>query len=49
MNNNMDTNQTQKLRRCPICGCTEHMLIGCVTHWRIHNRSYTGTCKIKDQ
>jgi hypothetical protein len=36
-----------KFKRCPICGCTEHKLIGCALHWRIHKKNNAGRCEIK--
>ena len=34
------------IKRCLICGCTEHKLLGCFTHWRVHNKN-EGRCKVK--
>lgn len=36
-----------KLKICPICGCTEHRLIGCTLHWRTHKRNIEDRCEIK--
>jgi hypothetical protein len=37
----------KKNKRCPICGCTEHRLIGCATHWRNHVKNDEARCKIR--
>jgi len=34
-------NKTKK--RCIICGCTEHFIFGCVTHWKYHKKN-NGKC-----
>jgi hypothetical protein len=36
----------KKNKQCPICGCTEHRLIGCATHWRNHFKNEEGRCEI---
>ena len=36
----------KKNKQCPICGCTDHILIGCVTHWRNHVKNEEGRCEI---
>jgi hypothetical protein len=36
--------EEEKVKRCPICGCTEHMLIGCVKHWAKHKEGPDGRC-----
>jgi hypothetical protein len=34
----------EKVKRCPICGCTEHRLIGCGKHWAKHKEGPDGRC-----
>ncbi|HEX6253735.1 MAG TPA: hypothetical protein VFZ55_05905 [Nitrososphaera sp.] len=36
--------EEEKIRSCPICGCTEHRLIGCGKHWRKHKEGPDGRC-----
>ncbi|MDQ3977795.1 MAG: hypothetical protein M3264_14835 [Thermoproteota archaeon] len=36
--------EDEKVRNCPICGCTEHRLIGCGKHWRKHEEGPSGRC-----
>ncbi|HZD81464.1 MAG TPA: hypothetical protein VE076_01195 [Nitrososphaeraceae archaeon] len=43
----MTSGRNEKFKRCPICGCTEHRLIGCALHWRDHKRNNEGRCEIK--
>ena len=38
-----------KLKICPICGCTEHRLIGCITHWSNHKKNIEGRCEMRDE
>jgi hypothetical protein len=26
------------VKRCPICGCTKHYIIGCHEHWLKHDK-----------
>jgi hypothetical protein len=35
----------EKLKRCPICGCTEHRLIGCGRHWAKHKARPDSRCE----
>ena len=37
----------KKLKRCPICGCTEHTIVGCATHWRTHMKIEGGNCEVR--
>ena len=34
----------EKTKSCPICGCTEHRLIGCGNHWKKHKEGPDGRC-----
>jgi len=34
-------------KRCPICGCTEHRLVGCGVHWARHRKNSEGRCEDK--
>ncbi|UVS70493.1 hypothetical protein [Nitrososphaera viennensis] len=34
------------IKRCPICGCTEHRLIGCHTHRLKHQKGPDGRCMV---
>ena len=43
------TEDIRNLKHCLICGCTEHRLIGCHTHWSDHKKNKNGKCEIKDQ
>ena len=36
-----------KLRHCPLCGCTEHRLIGCHRHKETHVKGPDGRCIVK--
>lgn len=36
---------TNKIKLCPICGCSEHRLIGCFSHWRKHTRNGGERCE----
>jgi hypothetical protein len=35
----------KKTKQCPICGCTEHWLLGCAKHWRNHVKDDGGKCE----
>jgi len=35
------------LKKCPICGCTQHKLFGCHRHWLHHTMNNDGTCEEK--
>jgi hypothetical protein len=37
----------KKTKLCPICGCTEHRLVGCVTHWHNHVKNDEGKCELR--
>jgi hypothetical protein len=37
--------EEEKLRRCPICHCTEHRLVGCGKHWARHKLRHDGRCE----
>jgi hypothetical protein len=37
----------RRLKRCPICGCTEHRIFGCATHWLTHKRIDYDKCVVK--
>jgi hypothetical protein len=34
----------ENIKRCPICGCTEHRLVGCNRHWGKHRHGPDGRC-----
>lgn len=34
----------KEIKRCPICGCTEHRLVGCGRHWGKHKAGPDGRC-----
>ena len=36
-----------KTNRCPICGCTEHWLLGCAIHWRNHVKDDEGKRELR--
>lgn len=40
-------NKQKKTKQCPICGCTEHRLVGCATHWRNHVKNDEGKCELR--
>jgi hypothetical protein len=40
----MKEEKSEKMKRCPICGCTEHKLIGCGKHWAKHKEGPDGRC-----
>jgi len=40
-------NKEKKTKQCPICGCTEHRLVGCATHWRNHVKNDEGKCELR--
>jgi hypothetical protein len=37
----------RRLKRCPICGCTEHRIFGCATHWLTHKRIDYDKCVVR--
>lgn len=37
--------ETEKIKRCPICGCTEHRMFGCGNHWTKHKVRPDGRCE----
>ena len=45
----MTMDETERLQRCPICGCTEHKWIGCGIHWSSHKKTDKGKCEIKSR
>ena len=36
--------EKEKIKHCPICGCTEHRMIGCGKHWAKHKIGPDGRC-----
>ncbi len=43
----MEGQKDEKLKRCPICGCTEHRLVGCGKHWAKHQKGPDGKCELR--
>jgi hypothetical protein len=37
----------RRLKRSPICGCTEHRIFGCATHWLTHKRIDYDKCVVR--
>jgi hypothetical protein len=37
----------QPVKKCPLCGCTEHRLIGCHRHKESHVKGPDGRCVVK--
>lgn len=37
--------EEEKVRHCPVCGCSEHRLIGCGRHWAKHKMGPDGRCE----
>ncbi|HLG37647.1 MAG TPA: hypothetical protein VI338_05895 [Nitrososphaera sp.] len=37
--------EEEKIKRCPICRCTEHRMIGCGKHWAKHRIGADGRCE----
>jgi hypothetical protein len=37
--------EKEKEKRCPICGCTEHWMMGCGKHWAKHKLGPDGRCQ----
>jgi len=35
------------MKKCPICGCTQHKLFGCGRHWLRHTKNIDGFCEEK--
>lgn len=48
---NMDNmgEKAGKIRRCPLCGCTEHRLVGCHNHKLKHRQGPDGRCLAKEE
>lgn len=38
---------SKKIARCFICGCTEHKFIGCINHWKNHEKTIGQRCHEK--
>ena len=38
---------SKKIARCFICGCTEHKFIGCINHWKNHEKKIGQRCHEK--
>jgi hypothetical protein len=39
--------EKEKIKHCPICGCTEHRMIGCGKHWAKHKIGPDGRCEYR--
>lgn len=37
----------EEIKRCPICGCTEHRLVGCHRHRGKHKQGPDGRCIVE--
>ncbi|MEO9321782.1 MAG: hypothetical protein ABI361_14040 [Nitrososphaera sp.] len=44
---NKGADARDEIKHCPLCGCTEHRLIGCSRHLGKHKQDESGRCIVE--